>query len=204
MRHLVSVVLAPILGVAVYVLLGIAIAQGSSPADGWDVDNIIALSAAAGAGVCYAALVLPRWSPLGLVPVGLCYLGATAWLYSDSTSFVDIMPDDIFGSEFAGVAPAAPITAALAIPLLATVASARRWRRYPHPVPAPMGPAYPAPPPPPPAEPPIQSGYPAYGGSGATVPLTYSDPISAPPYGEPQPPPQPGYPLMNPDRTQHL
>jgi hypothetical protein len=198
-RHVVSVVLAPVLGVVVYILVGIAVARGVDPGGGWSVDHAIAVAAALGAGAAYAAMLLPRWSPVGLILVGLGYLALTGWAYSDTSSFRDIVPSDILGSNYAGWIPASPLTAALAVPLLATVLSGRRWRRHPHRATQVMRPAYAPPPPPPPADP---SGYPAYGSGGTTVPLAYSDPVSVPPYPSPGPPPN--YPLMNPDQTQRL
>jgi hypothetical protein len=208
-RHLLSVVIAPVLGVVVYVLLAIALVRVSAPGDSWTVDHIVALAAALGAGAAYAVLILPRLSPIGPVLVGLAYLGLTIWAYSDVGGLRKLVPNSIFGGDFySGVRPALPTTAVLAVPLLLTVVSARRWRRYEQRAAPPPPPAYPPPPPayaPPPqpmGEPPMAGGYP-YSQSGSTVPLTYADPISAPPYGDPPPPP-PGYPVMNPDHTRRI
>ncbi len=234
MRHLVSIVVAPVLGLIMYVLLGLSFTRLRDAGDGWDGDTVILFLAAVGAGLAFAALLLPRLSPLGPALVGLVLLGLTLWLFSDVSSFLDTMPTDLLGIDGGGIAPVGPITAMLSIPLLATLASARRWRRTPYPnrpVASPQG-YPPAGGPPAGYGTPQQPGYgapqPAYGappvGVGSPVGYPGNPPIGAPysgppaydptpPAYDPAPPPAYGAPPsaggyppdpMNPDITRRI
>jgi len=69
-RHLVSILLGPVLGFIAYVLFGYAGSKIQLEA-GWTGDNVIGILAMVGAGVAYAVLVVPRLSPLGPALVGL-------------------------------------------------------------------------------------------------------------------------------------
>jgi len=134
-RHLFSFVVAPVLGVVVYVSLGIALTRLDGDS-GWSGANVVAGAAAVAAGAAYAALLLPRLSPLGPALVGAGYLALTGWLINDPDSFLRAVAD-VFGSRATGTAPAEGFTAVLGVPLLATVLSGRRWRRHPDAVGAP-------------------------------------------------------------------
>lgn len=125
MRHLTSVILGPVLGIVAYVLFGFGVGR-TSIEDGWTGDNSIGVLALIGAGVAYAVLVVPRLSPIGPALAGIGYLLLGLWVVSDVSSFVDTMPGDIVGLDNAGFGPGV-ILVALAIPLLATLASPNRW-----------------------------------------------------------------------------
>jgi hypothetical protein len=221
-RHLVSILLGPVLGFVVYVLLGFASFQVRIE-NGWDGDNAVGILALVGAGVAYAALVVPRLSPLGPALVGLIYLVLGLWLISDLSSFVDTMPADVVGLENAGFG-AGSFLIPLAIPLLATVVSPNRWMSRARP--AGPGAAVGTPPPPgpgygPPEPPPSFDSQPQYGSQpgtyGGTPPIgtPYGGPPSyGPPPGSPvapsgyeqgQPPPF-GYPPdpMSPEQTRRI
>jgi hypothetical protein len=197
-RHLVSVLLGPVLGFIVYVLLGYA-AFKVQLESGWTGDNAIGILAMVGAGVAYAVLVVPRLSPLGPALVGLAFLGLGLWIVSDLSSFVSTMPGDLLGLENAGFG-AGLYLLPLSIPLLATLASPHRWMGRPRP--AMVGGA--APPPaytPPPSQslfdPPQQS-YDSQPGGYAGAP-----PIGAPYSGPPSYGPPPGSPVGYPDQGQY-
>lgn len=172
MRHLVSIVLGAVLGVIVYWLLAVSLSRLNGFQGSWSSESTISVLAAIGAGLAYTALLLPRLSPLGPALAGAVFLILTLWAVSDTPSFIDIMPRDVPGGEGGGFLPSVPFTTVLAIPLLATLASGRRWRRLAQPAGA--G-AYP---------PPGQAGY---GGP----PPGYGDP--PPGYGGPPPAPQTGF-----------
>jgi hypothetical protein len=148
MRHLGSLLLALLLAPATWVLTGIGVskftaAQGD-PA-GLDIDLAVGLAAVLGAGVCYALLILPRVSPLGLVVAGLAFLGLVVWRVADLDAFNRAVPADFFDIRLALRNPADGYAALLAVPLLATLFSTRRWRRHDHPpawYPDPALPAY--------------------------------------------------------------
>jgi hypothetical protein len=137
MRHLGSIVVSLLLGPVIYVLAGIGLMKmpnGQSSLSGTHVAaSSIGLAAVLGAGLLYAMLVMARLSPLGPLLVGLGYLGATGWVVANRPTFVRAMPVDVLGVRGAALAPAGALTALLAVPLLATILSARRWRRRPTP-----------------------------------------------------------------------
>ena len=198
MRHLVSVLLSPVLGLIVYVLLGFA-AFKAQLESGWNGDNAIAILAMVAAGIAYAVLVVPRLSPIGPALVGLAFLGLGLWIVSDLSSFVSTMPDDVVGLENAGFGPGLYLIP-LSIPLLATLVSPNRWMGRPRP--AMVGAA--APPPaygPPPSQPLFDAPPPSYDnqpGGYAGAP-----PIGAPYSGPPSYGPPPGSPVGYPDPGQY-
>ncbi len=134
MRHLVSIIVSLLVTPVVYVLTGVGLvkfgeASGSSGATKFTALTI-ALIALLVAGILYSLLVLARLSPLGLVLAGLALFSATMWAILSTDSFRDTVPGTVFGVRGAGWAPASGVAALLAVPLLATIASPRRWRRY--------------------------------------------------------------------------
>jgi hypothetical protein len=198
-RHLVSLLLAPVLGFIAYVLLGYAAFKVQLEA-GWTGDNTIGILAMIGAGAAYAGMVVPRLSPLGPALVGVAYLGLGLWIVSDLSSFVSTMPADLLGLDNAGFGPGVYLLP-LSIPLLATLLSPSRWMGRPRPAmvgapPGPPPPAYTQPPPPQQFDqPPAFDNQPA--GYGGTPPI--GAPYSGPPsYGQP-----PGSPVGYPDPGQY-
>lgn len=132
MRHVLSVVLALVLTPLIYVSaaysavkFGEANAQGNIEL----VPGVLGLLAAFVAGGLYALLVMARLSPVGPVLAGLVYLGLTIWALLDLSGFRGALPADLFGVDDLLHVPVGFGTALLAVPLLATVFSPRRWRR---------------------------------------------------------------------------
>jgi hypothetical protein len=214
-RHLVSIVLAPILGAVTYVLLAYALPR-AVPIAGWSTSLIGPLLAVLGAGVLYALLVLPRWSPLGTALVGVVFVGLTVWAFVDFDGFSRTTPRNLLGIRGSFTFPAVPFTAVLGIPLLGTVLSGRRWRRtdsraatYPPPAfpPAPPPAGSPEAPAPFAPAPPIgapYSGPPSYSAE-PSAPPPY--PASPPPYGAappPYPPPPGAGGGLSPDVTRRI
>ena len=135
MRHLGSFALAIVLAPLIWALSGVGIAKllvgltedSSGP-------NLIGLATLVGAGGLYCILVLVRLSPVGPGLVGIAYLGVTLWMAVAPATATDTIPRDILDVRGAGMAPAVyGMAAVLAIPLLATIGSPRRWRRYAEP-----------------------------------------------------------------------
>jgi hypothetical protein len=149
MRHLLSLILAVILAPLIYVTAGFAIAKwAESEASSGRFDLVPALLFLAAillAGALYALLVLVRLSPLGLVLAGLTYLGVTVWGAFDPYGLYDVLPHKVLGVAGVLTYPVGPVTGLLAVPLLFTIFSPRRWRRYATPQPAGVtgAPAYP-------------------------------------------------------------
>jgi hypothetical protein len=136
MRHLGSILLALLLAPATWLLTGTGLgkfAEARADSSGFDIDLTLGLAAMVGAGLCYALLILPRISPLGLVLAGLGFLGLVVWRVVDLDGFNQAVPADFLDLAGALRIPADGYAALLALPLLGTLFSARRWRRHDHP-----------------------------------------------------------------------
>jgi hypothetical protein len=194
-RHLMSLVVALVLGAATYILLGIFLDKTGAPGSGWSLDTVIGLICGAGAGLAYALMVLPRMSPLGPFLVGVVFAGAYGWLHADPSSFAGTIPDVILDSSRVG---AVPLLAIFALPLLATVFMVDRWRRY-----TPMAALAPLPQQsaPPVSAPPQDYGTVDYG-QPQYPPL--GTPYSGPPAYQPDPPPWGGPPSADSETTRRL
>lgn len=135
MRHLGSVFLSLLLVPVSYVSLGVGMSywqQHLVTGEEYTDKLTVALVAFAVAGLAYSVLVLARLSPLGLVLGGLALAGVSGWALLATDVFEETVPRDIAGVNGAGWA-ASPLTLVLAVPLLATIASPRRWRRWANP-----------------------------------------------------------------------
>lgn len=136
MRHLGSLLLALVLAPATWVLTGVGVskfAEGRAESAELGMDLSIGLAAMLGAGLCYAVLLLPRLSPLGPVLAGLAFLGMVGWRVLDLPGFTRYVPEDVVNVDSALRLPAEGYAALLAVPLLALLFSARRWRRHEYP-----------------------------------------------------------------------
>ena len=149
MRHLGSIVLSLILAPVIYLLAGVGLAEAlanSSVAP--HVDRLkltLGILALISAGLLYCLLVLTRVSPLGPVLASLLYFTASVWALFDYPSLGRLLPDSVLGVHGAADLPLNGVSLVLAVPLLLTSVSPRRWRRYAQP-PAPYGLSYPPPP----------------------------------------------------------
>jgi hypothetical protein len=141
MRHLGSLVLSLIIGVLSYVLAGIGIVKYVEAQEDLAADRaigylplVLAITLLVAAGGLYSVLVLARLSPLGPVLLSFALFGLAMWSMFDLEGFDDVMPNGILGVDNALIAPAGPVSLLLSIPLLITVFSPRRWRRYAYPM----------------------------------------------------------------------
>jgi hypothetical protein len=132
MRHLLSFILALVLTPLIYISAGYSAVKFGGSSDGANIEVVpatLGLVAAFVAGGLFALLVMARLSPIGPVFTGLVYLGITLWALIDLSGFHNTMPADLFGVSGLLHVPAPFGTALLAVPLLVTVFSPRRWRR---------------------------------------------------------------------------
>jgi hypothetical protein len=139
MRHLLSFVLSLILAPLIFLSAGYAQVKWTEQADASWQPALFALPAVLVAGLVYAVLVLTRLSPVGLFLAGLAFFGLGMWSLFDANSLQDLMPNRFLGVDGLLDAPVAgfgPAFAILGMPLLLTVFSPRRWRRYPNGAPA--------------------------------------------------------------------
>lgn len=80
------------------------------------------------AGTLLAALLLPRWSPIGPAVAGMLFLFAALWAMVDLGSLIDLMPRSFLDTPFALSVPVGALSVLLSIPMLATAAVPYRWR----------------------------------------------------------------------------
>lgn len=200
MRHLGSILLSLIFAPVIYVLIGVgafyARPDGVTSTHHY-VQVAIGIPVLLGAAVLYSVLVLTRLSPIGPMLVGLAFLGVSGWALFGYASFVDAMPSTrLLGVDGAAIGAAGPGALLLAVPLLLTALSPRRWRRYasggPSTVAMPSGPvSYPPPPGYEPSYPPAAGYQPPTDSAGQ--PLDPTRPMFPPPLTPPlmQPPVSP-------------
>lgn len=132
MRHLGSFLLSLVFAPLIWVGTGIGLSKFAEGLTD-DPDYLAAIVGLLGlglAGLLLAVLMLMRLSPVGPVLVGLAYFGATAWALASPTTIDDVFPRNVVGVENAGLLPLGGTAALLAVPLIATVVSPRRWRRF--------------------------------------------------------------------------
>jgi hypothetical protein len=132
MRHLGSILLSLVLAPIIWLAAGVGLSKIS---EGFTTDPdylaaFVGVLALGLAGLLYSVLMLARLSPLGPILAGLLYFGVSMWALANPESLANVLPQDILGVDGAGTAPAGGVAVLLAVPLLATVASPRRWRRY--------------------------------------------------------------------------
>jgi hypothetical protein len=172
MRHAGSLLLSLFLAPLIWVGTGYGLTEVNKArvqlTSGFEIEIVLGLLALLAAGGLYALLTMARLSPIGPALIGLVFVALAAWAAFDPSSYFDTMPTDLRDGDFALTFPALGYSAMLAVPLLATLLSPRRWRRYAHPAAA--TPAAPAPYPMPaagmpPGAVPVGGGYPPqYGG----------------------------------------
>ena len=131
MRHLLSIVLSLVLAPVIYGGVGYAAVKfaASGPSEPTTSQVLLGLLGVVVAGGLYAPLMLARISPVGPALAGLAFLGVTLWALFDRDGFVDLMPASMLGARGALWVPAGAVSGMLAVPLLLTMASPRRWRR---------------------------------------------------------------------------
>jgi hypothetical protein len=132
MRHLLSLVLGLVLAPLIYIAAGFSADHLGSV----DINKGVALGTALlglayalAAGGLYSVLVMARLSPFGPVLAGLLYLGVSVWVAVAPSNFLHTLPKSFLGNASVLIVPAGWGTAVLAVPLLLTIFSPRRWRR---------------------------------------------------------------------------
>lgn len=131
MRHLGSIVLAIIFAPLIYVLAGVgevkfALGTATDSTD-WNAVGI-GIGALVVAGALYAALVMTRISPLGPLIAAALFIAAELWSVFDLAGLVKLLGSSVFGVHNAQEAPLTGIALFMAVPLIITIVSPRRWR----------------------------------------------------------------------------
>jgi hypothetical protein len=127
-----ALVLAP----AVWVLAGVGLTHDLSTRgrDEFAVESITGLVLLLLAGAAYAILLFAPISPAGPTLGGLAFLGAAIWALQAPTAYADVWPAGVAKEGFDLSRPGYGLAALLAVPLIGTALSARRWARYEPPV----------------------------------------------------------------------
>ena len=132
MRHLLSIVLSLILAPLVYLSTGYAtikLAEATAKGSVSVVPALLGVLAVGLAGALYSVLVLARLSPIGTVLAGLFFFAISIWALLAPAKFGRAMPDSVAGVAGVATAGVGAVTFLIAVPLVVTVASPRRWRR---------------------------------------------------------------------------
>ncbi|GIF07174.1 hypothetical protein Asi03nite_47120 [Actinoplanes siamensis] len=127
-----ALVLAP----AVWVLAGVGFTHDltSRGRDFFAAESLSGLLLLLFAGILYAIMTFSPISPLGPAIAGAAFLGVTYWAWSAPESYAGVWPADVVKDGFDLSRPGYGLAALLAVPLLGTMLSARRWARYEPPV----------------------------------------------------------------------
>ncbi|GAB3963054.1 hypothetical protein V1634_04000 [Plantactinospora veratri] len=129
MRHLGSLVFGLVSAPIIWVLSGIGLVRfngGISREQTGDmILGFVAIVVVAG---LLAALLLPRWSPVGTAVAGLLFMVMALWSMIDFRSMIDLLPRSFAGVDFALTAPSGAFATLLAVLLGATLLVPQRWR----------------------------------------------------------------------------
>ncbi|MFG1990144.1 hypothetical protein ACGFJ7_09220 [Actinoplanes sp. NPDC048988] len=136
MRHFRSILYAVVLAPAVWILAGAGFTQDLTTRgrDDFAVESLGGLSLLLLAGAAYAILLSAPISPAGPLLAGLTFLGVSIWALTAPSDYAAQWPANVAKEGFDLSRPGYGLAAMLAIPLLCTALSARRWERYEPPV----------------------------------------------------------------------
>ena len=123
-----ALVLAP----AVWILCGVGFDQDLTgrARDNGGLESLSGVLLLLLAGAAYAILLLSPISPLGPLLAGLTFAGVSAWARIAPESYAGVWPADVTSDGFNLSTPGYGLALLLAVPLLVTALSARRWRAY--------------------------------------------------------------------------
>ena len=136
MRHLRSILYALVLAPAIWILAGVGFTHDltSRGREFFAAESISGLLLLIFAGILYTILAFAPVSPAGPVLTGVAYLGVTVWAWNSPADYAGLWPAEVAKDSFDLSRPGYGLAALLAIPLLGTALSARRWSRYEPPV----------------------------------------------------------------------
>ncbi|GIF98441.1 hypothetical protein [Catellatospora citrea] len=133
MRHIGSFLLALVFAPAIFLLTGTGLSafqtmwlSGGAPSA--VVDTAVAAGALLLASALYAILTMVRLSPVGPFLAGLGMFGMSAWAAGSPESYADTFA--LLDVHMGGAVGQSGLGLVLALPLLATVVSPRRWRKH--------------------------------------------------------------------------
>ncbi|MGA5304146.1 hypothetical protein ACPCHT_29790 [Nucisporomicrobium flavum] len=132
MRHLRSILYALVLAPAAWILCGVGFDQDLTgrARDNGGPESLGGLLLLLLAGAAYAILLFAPISPAGPLAAGLAFLGIGAWARIAPDSYAGVWPAEITKDGFNVSTPGYGLVLLLAVPLLCTALSARRWAAY--------------------------------------------------------------------------
>ncbi len=132
MRHLRSTLYALVLAPAVWILSGVGFTHDLTgrARDSGSVETVTGLLLLLLAGAAYGILLFAPISPAGPVLFGVVYLAVGAWALAGPGSYADLWPSSVAKPGFDLSLPGYGLAVLLAVPLIGTALSARRWDRY--------------------------------------------------------------------------
>jgi hypothetical protein len=132
LRHLRSILYAIVLAPAVWILCGVGFTSDlvGRARDSDGVESFTGLLLLLLAGGAYAILVFTPFSPAGPSFAGLVFLGVAIWALASPGSYGDAWPTGVAKEGFDLSRPGYGLAALLAVPLLCTALSAKRWEQY--------------------------------------------------------------------------
>jgi hypothetical protein len=200
-RHFGSLLLALVIAPLVLALTGRGVGAFLDATSARLTDPLATATAVAAlslAGMLLGLLVMPRFSPLGLVPAAIGYLTFGAWAMIDPDRLAAATPVRLLGWDRTAVAATGALAVVLAMPMLLSMFSLQRWRHPRDRVPAGYVPAGQVPA----GYVPVSQGAVAHPFPAGYPPLGYGPPAGySPPFTYPPPPTYPPPFREVPDRT---
>ena len=132
MRHLRSILYALVLAPAAWILCGVGFDQDLTgrARDNGGPESVGGLLLLLLAGAAYAILLFAPISPAGPLLAGLAFLGVGIWARVAPDAYAGVWPADVTKDGFNVSTPGYGLALLLAVPLLSTALSARRWAGY--------------------------------------------------------------------------
>ncbi|WP_041840632.1 hypothetical protein [Actinoplanes friuliensis] len=132
MRHLRSIIYALVLAPAVWILCGVGFDQDLTgrARDNGGIESLSGVLLLLLAGAAYSILLFSPISPLGPLLAGLAFVGVGAWARLAPDQYAGIWPPNVVKEGFDVSTPGYGLAVLLAVPMLCTALSARRWKGF--------------------------------------------------------------------------
>ncbi len=132
MRHFRSILYALVLAPAVWVLVAVGLTHDLTARgrDGFAVESLTGLVLLLLGGAAYGILVFAPISPLGPVVAGVVFLVVGVWAIEWPSGYAGRWPSGVVKDGFDLSRPGYGLAALLAVPLIMTVLSVRRWAGF--------------------------------------------------------------------------
>ncbi len=136
MRHVRSILYALILAPALWILTGVGFNHDLTTRGRgtFAVESFAGLLLLLLAGAAYGILAFAPISPAGPLLAGVTFLGIACWALAAPAGYAGTFPTSLTKDSFDLSRPGYGLAALLAVPLICTALSARRWEKYEPPV----------------------------------------------------------------------